>query len=82
MAVLNVLVTGASSGIGAAVAHAYAQRGARVALFARREQLLEAVAERCRELVFAMKPNQSFFEPPGEHHVVQELLKLTFTKTH
>jgi len=43
-----VLVTGASSGLGAAIAIAYARRGARVAVFARRREALEAVAARCR----------------------------------
>jgi NAD(P)-dependent dehydrogenase (short-subunit alcohol dehydrogenase family) len=45
---LHVVVTGASSGLGAAMAIAYARRGARVALFARRREALEAVAARCR----------------------------------
>jgi NADP-dependent 3-hydroxy acid dehydrogenase YdfG len=47
-AALRVLVTGASSGIGEAVAHEYAARGAQVALFARRRERLEAVAAECR----------------------------------
>src|SRR5260221_1643743 len=38
------IVTGASSGIGEAVAEALVQRGARVALFARRENRLQALA--------------------------------------
>lgn len=37
------LITGASSGIGRALAYAFARRGARVALTARREERLEAV---------------------------------------
>jgi short-subunit dehydrogenase len=45
----SVLVTGASSGIGAAVAVEAAQRGARVGLVARRKAELAAVLERCRE---------------------------------
>lgn len=45
---LRVLVTGASSGIGAALAIAYARRGAEVALFARRREALEVVAAACR----------------------------------
>ena len=43
----RVWVTGASSGIGEALAVALASRGARVAITARRTELLEAVAARC-----------------------------------
>lgn len=39
-----VLVTGASSGLGRAIALAFAQKGARVALMARRREMLERVA--------------------------------------
>src|SRR5437870_1097412 len=45
---MNVLVTGASSGLGAEMAIAYARRGARVALFARRLEALDSVAARCQ----------------------------------
>ena len=41
---LRVVVTGASSGIGAAVARAYAARGARLGLIARRRELLDGLA--------------------------------------
>ena len=43
-----VVITGASSGIGAATAIAFAKRGARLELAARRTERLDAVAEKCR----------------------------------
>ncbi|HEX5614697.1 MAG TPA: SDR family NAD(P)-dependent oxidoreductase [Acidimicrobiia bacterium] len=45
----TVLVTGASSGIGAALAPALAARGATVGIVARRRDRLEAVLAHCRE---------------------------------
>ena len=44
-----VVVTGASSGVGAALARAFAHAGADVALFARNEADLERVADACRQ---------------------------------
>lgn len=48
-----VLITGASSGIGAATAIHFAQLGAQLALSGRNEQNLSAVSEKC-------KPNKPF----------------------
>jgi short-subunit dehydrogenase len=46
----TVLITGASSGIGASLARAYAREGARLVLLARRRALLEQLAEELRGL--------------------------------
>jgi short-subunit dehydrogenase len=45
----RVLVTGASSGIGASVAVAFARAGATVGICARRQDRLEEVLDRCRQ---------------------------------
>lgn len=45
----NIVITGASSGIGEALALEASQRGARVAIVARRADRLASVLERCRE---------------------------------
>ena len=46
---LRVVITGASSGIGAATAIAFARQGARLVLGARGKAGLEDIAWRCRE---------------------------------
>jgi short-subunit dehydrogenase len=45
----TILITGASSGLGAALALAYAAPGVHLALVARNEARLSVIAERCRE---------------------------------
>jgi len=49
-AVATVVVIGASSGIGRASAHRFAERGDRVVLASRSEEKLARVAEECRDL--------------------------------
>ena len=44
----HVLITGASSGIGRAIALRYAQEGARLELFGRNKSRLRETAEACR----------------------------------
>ncbi|HET6169362.1 MAG TPA: SDR family NAD(P)-dependent oxidoreductase, partial [Terracidiphilus sp.] len=45
-----VVITGASAGLGRAIAHGFARRGARLALLARNPEALEAAVAECREL--------------------------------
>lgn len=45
-----VVVTGASAGLGRAIAHAYAKRGARIGLIARNPEALDAAKQECEAL--------------------------------
>ena len=45
-----VVITGASAGLGRAIAHAYAKRGARLGLIARNPEALEAARQECEAL--------------------------------
>lgn len=45
-----VVITGASAGLGRAIAHGFARRGARLALLARNPEALDAAARECRQL--------------------------------
>ncbi|GIS72566.1 MAG: hypothetical protein CM1200mP10_21430 [Candidatus Neomarinimicrobiota bacterium] len=50
----KVFITGASSGIGAALATEYAKRGATLGISARRSEKLQSIAQQCKELVQQM----------------------------
>jgi len=62
----NVIVTGASSGIGEQAALFYASQGANVLILARRENLLKEVVEKCR-LVSPLPEGQAQF-----HYIVAD----------
>jgi short-subunit dehydrogenase len=67
----TILITGASSGIGAATARACAAAGMPVALAARRTEHLERVADECRALgVTAIATRCDVTDPPDCAHAV------------
>jgi len=68
----TVVITGASGGIGAALAELVAARGDSIALVARREDALRAVAERCGERAHAIVADATRREQV--HLVVREAI--------
>jgi short-subunit dehydrogenase len=70
----TILITGASSGIGAGLARAYARRGDRLALVARRLDLLEALATELRGLGAEVTVHQGDVTRDGDvQRVVEDL---------
>jgi short-subunit dehydrogenase len=70
----TILITGASSGIGAGLARAYARRGDRLALIARRLDLLEALATELRGLEAEVTVHQGDVTRDGDVlRVVEDL---------
>lgn len=51
----RVLILGATSGIGREIAHQYAERGARICIVGRRENLLDEVVSECQGIIAARK---------------------------
>ena len=56
MVLMNIFITGASSGIGEYVAYEYAKDGIHLALCARRKEKLDQTADKCREMGAKVTP--------------------------
>ncbi|HET7409498.1 MAG TPA: SDR family oxidoreductase [Paracoccaceae bacterium] len=70
---LSVVITGASSGAGRCTAHAFARRGARLALAARGVEPLEEAARECRELGGeAVAITADVTDPDSVRHLAEE----------
>ena len=74
IATLNVVITGASSGIGAELARQLAAQGAHVVIVARRAEALHDVAKACGELAFPIAADVT------RRDEVQRVVKLAIAK--
>ncbi|MBI5584863.1 MAG: SDR family oxidoreductase [Deltaproteobacteria bacterium] len=68
-----VIITGASSGIGAALAQGFSRAGARVVLAARRKQKLEMVAAECPGDHLSVEADVT--DPQGRRDILQKTLE-------
>ena len=68
-----VIITGAGSGIGAALAKGFSRAGARVTLAGRRKENLEATAAECAEEHLCLKADIT--EPQGRRDILEKTLE-------
>jgi NAD(P)-dependent dehydrogenase (short-subunit alcohol dehydrogenase family) len=68
-----VIITGAGSGIGAALAKGFSRAGARVTLAARRKERLEATAAACVEEHLCLKADVT--DPQGRRDILEKTLE-------
>ncbi|WP_419803937.1 SDR family oxidoreductase [Terriglobus sp.] len=79
---LVVVITGASAGLGRAIAHAYAKQGASIGLIARNPEALQAAAQECevlggRALVLPLDVSDADAVEAAAERVEQELGPIT-----